>query len=67
LVLPLRRSVSKKTVFGKSHPDPQGRRDMSCSHGFTLGTHSKTGAFWSQLDRFKSPAELARRGAAEWR
>ena len=32
---------------------------MSCGHEFTLGTHSKTGAFWSQLDRFKSPAECA--------
>jgi len=53
----LRRSVSKKADFGKS--DPQGGRDMSCGHEFTLGTHSKTGAFWSQLDRFKSPAEYA--------
>jgi len=26
---------------------------MSRGHEFTLGTHSKTGAFWSQLDRFK--------------
>jgi len=26
---------------------------MSRGHQFTLGTHSKTGAFWSQLDRFK--------------
>src|SRR6476660_4916768 len=32
---------------------------MSCGHEFTLGTHSKTGAFCSQLDRFKSPAERA--------
>jgi hypothetical protein len=47
----LRRSVSKKADFGKD--DPQGGRDMSCGHEFTLGTHSKTGAFWSQLDRFK--------------
>jgi hypothetical protein len=44
-------SVSKKADFGKS--DPQDGRDMSCGHEFTLGTHSKTGAFWSQLDRFK--------------
>jgi hypothetical protein len=53
----LRRSVSKKVDFGKR--DPQGGRDMSCGHEFTLGTHSKTGAFCSQLDRFKSPAECA--------
>jgi hypothetical protein len=29
------------------------KRDMSCGHEFTLGMHSKTGAFCSQLDRFK--------------
>jgi len=49
--LPLFPSVSKKADFGKG--DPQDKRDMSCGHEFTLGTHSKTGAFWSQLDRFK--------------
>ena len=27
--------------------------DMSCGHVFRLGTHSKTGAICSQLDRFK--------------
>jgi hypothetical protein len=47
----LRRSVSKKADFGKS--DPLDKRVMSRGHDFTLGTHSKTGAFCSQLDRFK--------------
>jgi len=47
----LHRSISKKADFGKS--DPQDKRVMSRGHEFTLGTHSKTGAFWSQLDPFK--------------
>jgi hypothetical protein len=59
-------SVSKKADFGKS--DPQDSRDMSCGHEFTLGTHSKTGAFWSQLDRFKiaGAAKIAT-GSEKWR
>jgi hypothetical protein len=47
----LPRSVSKKADFGKG--DPQDKRDMFCGHEFTLGTHGRTGAFCSQLDRFK--------------
>jgi hypothetical protein len=47
----LPRSVSKKADFGKG--DPQDKRDMSGGDEFTLGTHSKTGASCSQLDRFK--------------
>ena len=41
-----RRRISARAIHRTS-------RDMSCGHEFTLGTHSKTGAFWSQLDRFK--------------
>jgi hypothetical protein len=41
-------SVSKKTGFGKSANESGPRRDMSCGHGFRLGTHSKIGAFCTQ-------------------
>jgi hypothetical protein len=47
--------------------NPHHNRDMSCRHTFRLGTHSKTGAFLPQLDRFKTAGTEIATGSEKWR